>query len=388
MSMVSLDQHLRVAVDPRLPEALISPARLAAMHGLASAFPADISEFFGFECRLGDPRADADFLLCIKASEAGRAVMAGRVPGVEVAACFEPAPVWARIRAFAAAWADPESPFHKPIQNMWLEFDIDSDDVPTGVPSVFIGSDALQGGVGKRSDWLIEQALPALRGAPLTEALAASLVEVLRVLPASGHIFQVGLMLSRPEAADMLRICVRGLSVTEAGDFLAAVGVPEAQRPQLHAVLELAYASSASVDLDLDLCPTVGAKIGFECAFGEDAETPQRITAFLDRLVEMGACLPAKRAALLAWRGGFHERTDPDAWPADLRARARSAGKSVVSMFMRWLYHIKLVYVPERPVEAKAYLAVRQAWITPEFVRQIRQRAQAPANASACGGAA
>ena len=104
-----------------------------------------------------------------------------------------------------------------------------------------------------------------------------------------------------------------------------------------------------------------------------------------DRLVDMGACLPAKRDALLAWPGGFHERANPEAWPEDLRARARSAGESVVSMFMRWLYHIKLVHVPDRPIEAKAYLAVRQAWITPEFVRRMKQGAATAALTSGGG---
>lgn len=378
MSAVCLDQHLRVAVDPQLPAALISPPRLAALHGLARGFPADISEFFGFECKLCDPAAAADFLVCIKAAEAGRAVLAGLVPGAELTASFVPAAAWARIRAFAAEWARPGSPLHQPIQNMWLEFDIDKDEVPEGVPSVFMGTDALQGGGRARTDWLTDHALPALRGAPVDERLAASLDTVLRALPAHSHIFQVGLMLGRAEATDALRVCIRGLSAAQAGDFLARVAGP-APKQRITVLLEFAHASSTSVDLDLDLCPEVGPKIGLECAFGEDARTPKRIATFLDGLVEMGACLPAKRDALLAWPGGFHERANPDAWPADLSARARSAGQSVVSMFMRWLYHIKLVHVPDKPVEAKAYLAVRQAWITPEFVRQMKLRAQEPA---------
>lgn len=384
MSAVCLDRHLRVAVDPRLPEALISPARLAALHCLTRAFPADISEFFGFECRLCDPHAAADFLVCIKANEAGRAVLAGLAPGVDLTANFVPAAVWARIRAFAAAWAEPASPFHRTVSNMWLEFDLPTDEVPTGVPSVFIGTDALQGGGRTRPDWLIEQALPALRGAPLGAELTTSLMRVLGLLPAGSRIFQVGLMLGRADAAEALRICVRGLSADEAGDFLAALGTA-VERSPIADLLALAYASSTSVDLDLDLCPEVGAKIGLECSFGEDAHTPRRIAAFLDRLVDMGACLPAKRDALLAWPGGFHERANPEAWPEDLRARARSAGESVVSMFMRWLYHIKLVHVPDRPIEAKAYLAVRQAWITPEFVRRMKQGAATAALTSGGG---
>jgi hypothetical protein len=41
-------------------------------------------------------------------------------------------------------------------------------------------------------------------------------------------------------------------------------------------------------------------------------------------------------------------------------------------MFMRWVYHVKLVYMPQHPLQAKAYLAVRQAWITPAFIRHTQ----------------
>ncbi len=383
MSSVSLSQHLAVSVDPELPPSLISPVHLRALHALASRLPAGICEFFGFESRLGDVRAEVDFLLCAKADEGGRDVLAGLTPGQPLPPEFLDHPVWQQIRGFAEAWVQPASPLHGCIQNVWLEFDIDGDMGATlcqgatapPVPSLFIGTDALFKRHGSTAPpWLLDQALPLCMGQAVAPDLAASLNTAMGALPASANIFQIGMMLSRPGGANMLRLCIRGMDQHEAVRYLQDVqwpGDPEA----IQDLLNFLYASSNSVDLDIDLQPKVGPKIGLECSFGADRDTPTRLAAFLERLVQQGLCLDTKRHALLAWSRGFHERTNPSAWPADLRARSANASTPTASMFMRWVYHVKIVHVPGQPLEAKAYLAVRQAWITPEFIRQTQKAA-------------
>lgn len=386
MSPVSLSQHLAVSVDPELPASLISAQHLRALHALASRLPAGICEFFGFESRLGDVRAEVDFLLCAKASEGGRDVLAGLIPRQALPPEFLDHPVWQQIRNFAAAWVQPASPLHDCIQNVWLEFDIDGDMGKTlcqgaskpPVPSLFMGTDSLFGrGGGTAPTWLLHQALPLCIGQPVSQDLAASLHSAIGALPAHANIFQIGMMLSRPGGADMLRLCMRGMNQRETALYLQDVhwpGTPEA----IQDLLNFVYAGSDSVDLDIDLQPQVGPKIGLECSFGADRDTPTRLAAFLEHLVQQGLCLDTKRHALLAWSRGFHERTNPSAWPADLRERSAHASTPTASMFMRWVYHVKIVYVPGQPLEAKAYLAVRQAWITPEFIRQTQKTAAHP----------
>jgi hypothetical protein len=386
MSSVSLSQHLAVSVDPELPPSLISPVHLRALHALASRLPAGICEFFGFESRLGDVRAEVDFLLCAKASEGGRDVLAGLIPGQALPPEFLDHPVWQQIRRFATAWVQPASPMHDCIQNVWLEFDISGDmgialcesSTTPPVPSLFIGTDALFGHYGcDAPPWLLKQALPLCMGQSVSQDLAVSLHAAIGALPAHANIFQIGMMLSRPGGANMLRLCIRGMKQHEAVRYLQDVqwpGDPEA----IQDLLNFVYASSNSVDLDIDLQPKVGPKIGLECSFGADRDTPTRLAAFLERLVQQGLCLDTKRHALLAWSRGFHERTNPSAWPADLRARSANASTPTASMFMRWVYHVKIVHVPGQPLEAKAYLAVRQAWITPEFIRQTQKTAAHP----------
>jgi hypothetical protein len=58
-------------------------------------------------------------------------------------------------------------------------------------------------------------------------------------------------------------------------------------------------------------------------------------------LVERGLCLTEKRDALIKWPGYFFERL---------------AHVEVPNVLNRSLYHVKLIYEPERALKAKAYL--------------------------------
>src|SRR5262249_33727412 len=107
-----------------------------------------------------------------------------------------------------------------------------------------------------------------------------------------------------------------------------------------------------------------------ECSFSEVRASLGRLRPFLEQLVAAGLCTDAKRDGVLGWMRAFHERTEPERWPADLRAEARRRG-DCISMMLRWPYHVKLVYEDSAFSAAKAYLAVRQSWPTPAQLRQM-----------------
>jgi hypothetical protein len=176
------------------------------------------------------------------------------------------------------------------------------------------------------------------------------------------------MMLARP--GETVRICIRGVPAEQRLELLRRIGWP-GDVAELAARLADLPALADSVDLDLDLLPGVGEKLGLECSFFPGHPDRWGFPAFVDALVERGLCLPDKRAGLLAWSGGVHERTRPEEWPADLRRRSAELGPGTASAFIRWPYHVKLVHQPGRPLEAKAYLAVRQFWPTSELVRRV-----------------
>jgi hypothetical protein len=389
MNSISLNHHLAVSVDPELPLSLISSEHLHALHALTKRLPAGLCEFFGFESRLGDARAEVDFLLCAKATEGGREVLAGLTPAQDLPREFFDHPVWQHIRHFALMWAEPATSIHHGVQNIWLEFDVDrqtagawsSGTLTLPVPSLFIGTDVLYGhNRHHATPWLLTDVLPLCMGQAVSKELASALSAAVHALPNHANIFQLGMMLGRPGADNMLRLCIRGLNRQETTIYLDTVAWP-GEMSDIQEVLDFSHENATDgVDLDIDLCPQIGPKIGLECSFGADRNTPKRLGAFLDHLVKKGMCLASKRDALLAWSRGFHERANPSQWPRDLQARSASAGTPTVSMFMRWVYHIKIVYLPNQPLEAKAYLAVRQAWMTPEFMRQAKIISTQPIN--------
>jgi hypothetical protein len=137
-----------------------------------------------------------------------------------------------------------------------------------------------------------------------------------------------------------------------------------------------------TVDLDIDIlraanvnaapCYQIGPKIGFECVFSPHPAPRYRLPDFIEGLVARSLCTRAKGDALVGWPGGFNERKSQSVWPADLLARSKQLGPGTASTYLRWPYHIKLVYRQYQGItEAKAYLAMRQFWPTKSDVTRM-----------------
>jgi hypothetical protein len=75
--------------------------------------------------------------------------------------------------------------------------------------------------------------------------------------------------------------------------------------------------------------------------------------------VEKGMCLPEKRDALLVYPGVEH----PDDFTGGIMKPFISVSQHLDDIFsgslVRYISHVKVVYQPGRPLESKAYPAVR-----------------------------
>jgi hypothetical protein len=250
------------------------------------------------------------------------------------------------------------------------------------VPSVFIGPENLQSAnpvidksqVPDRCAWLTDSALPLLLGGELPPALKGQIARCLNLLPPGARMFQVGLMLSR--ASSLTRLCVRGVSPTQILEYLQALDY-DTSSGQLHALLELLSPMVERIDLDMDVSDRILPKIGLECYLPGDTFA---IHQFLNHLVSCGLSTPAKAEALEAWRGVAHERSNPEIWPRDLLALSSLLGGRAHSVFARWLHHVKIVYQPGLPLQAKAYLAVQHLWLAPGQIKDLLHGAQSRAS--------
>jgi hypothetical protein len=366
------------AVESYIPTALISRENISRIKGLTRLLPAKISTFFGFECRLGEANPRADFLIHIQASEAGREILAGIDSQTGLPDFFRTNTVWQRVRLFCKEWADVSSVINRKADHIWLEFDIvENDDITKPIPSIFFGPSGIEANAAEttpRHQWVVEDALRLIMGDKLPPSMEKKIHQCFDLLPPGSHAYQIGTMLSRPLRA--VRVCVKYLSPEAVADYISSLRWDGS----VQEVRELCADLSRFVDriaLDIDVIndgPTfIGPKIGLECYIDAVSQTQNHWANTLDYLLERNICLPTKRDALLEYPGNTDEWSDRTVWPEHLLGLSSFLGIHAASVLQRMLHHVKIVYHPDQPLEAKAYLAVYHAWGKPMFERERSQ---------------
>lgn len=344
---------------PHVPPSLISGRRMADIRGVGRVLPIGISSLFGFECRLGETEPRADFLLRMSPA-VGQPMLAGAHGTHRLPQELTGHAVWRRVKQFCSSAADPMSPLHGRFTDMWLEFDVGETVQRVPVPSVFMAPSV---GSPRQADysWMARAAVPLLIGHRLSSAVERRLMACIEALPDDTAVFQIGVMLAR--AVDAVRLCIVFDDATRIPAYLATIGWTGEPEP-LRGLLSRLSGSIDAVSLDIDVAETVGPKAGLEC-YVYGPRLSARWRPFLNDLTSAGLCTEAKREGLLAWPGFDAETASSGDWPEELRRVSAFLGHGTQSVLVRWLHHVKLDYVPNRIVEAKAYLAVRHQWIRP-----------------------
>jgi hypothetical protein len=366
--MGSFEEYLR-PITAYVPPALISPSAFSDINSVARVLPATLAHnMFFFECRLGERAPRADFSVLARSS-CGRSSLAGIHPTSTLPAGLMADPVWRRVEDFAVSWADPSSPLYHAVDNVWLEFDVDGPPPDVPVPSIFFAAqskgqmdDIQVAGEPNAEGRLatVERTIRLLAGEPPPRMLE----RCFRALSSDEKVGHVGLMLSRGE--DTVRLCIRLRSIERIRAYLTVVGWP-GDEVDLRGVLEPLARSVDRAVLTIDVGDAVRPKIGLECCFYGNSQPRRepRWGAFLNSLVLSGLCTADKREALLAYPGYVDEAAHTVPWPAALRRASQLLGGRSLSTFVRSLHHVKIVYRPGEPLEAKAYLAGNHHWHTP-----------------------
>ncbi|MBD0344603.1 MAG: hypothetical protein ICV63_07165 [Coleofasciculus sp. Co-bin14] len=374
----TLEDYLRVVV-PYISHQLISPESLTHIATIAKFLPANVTSFLIFECRLGESQPRADFLLSVAASEIGPEILAGCNSAVDLPETLLTNPVWNRIRTFCSNWADPASRLYEQIHSIWLEFDVVGLPAKVPVPSIFFGPNYIEPNhsnstkfrmTGNSYQWVTETALQTLIGKPIPLSFEQKLFDCFDSLPTGACIFHIGAMLARQ--VDTVRVCITDIPPDKLLDYLSRLGWTGSISKLEAFILELSSLVDR-VDLDLDVGDIILPKIGLECYFNLQPQFEPRWQLFLNRLVEAGLCIPAKRDAILAYPGYSHERTNRELWPKNLLRTSNLLGQRASSIFIRQLNHIKFVYQPDSPIEAKAYLSAGHYWTYLQVPQEKRE---------------
>ena len=363
--MDTFDRYLDF-VAPRLPAELIGPAALTVIRRAAAHLPGALAfSTYGFEVPLGRPAPEADFLVSLSRELGGPAMLADAGPG----SAWDPALLaerrWRDLHAFGAAWAAPDG-LLTALDDVWLELDLRERPEGLPLPSLFFDPqrDVRGQGAGLPADVLAARLAAAHRcaaGRPLTPAVAACLDRVLAVAPLRRRLFQVGFMLAREGSG--VRLVAAAPSADDLLESLAACGWP-GDVAAARDLAQTAFAAADTVALHLDVGEAVAPVLGLEIVFEARREPRRepRWAVLLDGLVADGLCTPEKRAGILAYAGYETSAASGLAFPPTLAAAAAARGPEVISMWVRKLFHVKLVSRPDRAPEAKGYLSVTHHW--------------------------
>jgi hypothetical protein len=304
----------------------------------------------------------------VAASEVGREILAGCNSAVDLPETLLTNPVWNRIRNFCNNWANSASILYDKIDNIWLEFDSAGLPPEVPVPSIFLSLKSIEsdssnpikfGITANPHQWLTETALKFLFGRTISVPFERKLFDCFNLLPDGAWISQIGAMLARQ--VEPVRVCITDISTDKLLDYLSRIGWA-GSISKLEAFVSELSSFVDRIDLDLDVGDIILPKIGLECSFNRQPQFEPRWQLFLNRLVETGLCIPAKRDALLAYPGYSHERANRELWPSNILRVSNLLWPQVSSIFLRRFSHIKIVYQPDIPVEAKVYLSAGYYW--------------------------
>lgn len=367
MRQPSLARYLDM-LKPGIPGKLISDACFSRIRRLADRIPGALAfSTFGFECPLGVEEAEADFLFSLFADNSGPQILSGQLPEHDFDGDLLSLPQWQQVRSFGACWADPPSPLHKGMDDVWLEFDVSRIGSEAEVlPSLFFSpfyrhpyQDLRQWDAGSPIR-LLTDLISRVQGRQPAGPSVLNWGRCLEMLPSPKHLFQVGIMLAR-SAGDALRMCLIARNAETLKRYLHDLRWP-GDVSQLEPTLKYLSGIFNALYLHVDVGAHTSPKIGIECKFPhrrEPAREP-RWFDFLDYLDRRGLCLLSKQQGLLAFPG--FQRTDADACPEPLGRLAKDLFPLYSSFFVRTLFHTKLVFREDQTWEAKAYLGIHHLW--------------------------
>ncbi len=354
----SMQDYLKI-ISPHLHPDLVSPEALSYIQPLAQILP--VSSLAGFECRLGANQSGVDFQVrfpCLDQNLPER---------------FLTAPAWQFLQDFYQDWASPNSSLYQEIENIGLEFDLNGQLPQVPIPCIFLKFNQ-ETVIDAQNLIKMTNRLLKFRVSPLLES---NLRRCADSLPTDATISHLGAMLSRP--ANAVRVNVKGISPEQLSDYLVQIGWSD----PTNTFSTLTSTLSEFVDsiiLSFDVGDTVLPRIGLECFLNnqpyEEPHEEPRWQLFLDYLVEAGLCTPAKKNAFLAWPGLSQKSSVPDLWPSNISFGDRFLGSRAFSIFWRRVSHIKLVYQPGVPLEAKGYLAFGHGWFAPDVLTKKEQKTE------------
>ena len=341
-------------ISPNLSNSLVSSEALFRIREITSALPP--FAIACLECRLAEHQPRVDFLVSIPHGS------------LSIPEQFLTHPCWQAIDEVYQSWSDSSSYLYKNVNNLCLEFDLERGNLISElvIPCLFFGlDDKAIHNVNHLSELLNHLPKTLLENYTISSKFQFNLEQCINKLPQQAFIAHLGIMLSR--STQQVRLHIKGIPATKIPQYLSRIG----WKGDTDKIFGLIESMSGYVDyftLDLDIGEQIGEQIGLECYLNVQPPQESRWNSFLAYLNANGLCSSQKKDALLAWPGITQKADVTDIWPNNLLMGDLFLSSVALSLFFRAIYHIKIVYHPDLPLSAKAYLEFGHRWVKNELI--------------------
>jgi hypothetical protein len=347
-------------IAPHISKDLISSKNFIEIKNLANFLNSNFTSFFGFESRLRSTNARSDYLIAVSSQNGEREALLNLINNKNMPENLLKLPEWKNVGALTEKWVDPTSELHDKILGLWLEFDTADNAMDIPIPSVFLQTIPLR--IDNPSDkrqckWITQTAIPLLTGHAVKENIEKGFISALEKLPLGASVFHVASMLSRN--TDSIRLIIKRMQPNDIVPYLKSLGWSDDEEG-LSALIDEIKKYSDCIRLHIDIGDTINPQIGLECFISPDKyHEGQGWDDFLTYLVEKKACNPNIKNALLDFPGVDQENSenefDFDSYMPSVKLPDTNFSKAIV----RYISHVKILYKPREPIEAKAYTGVR-----------------------------
>ena len=337
---------------------MLSTNNFIEIKNLAEVFSGGIASFFGFESKLTSVNARSDYLFAVSSKKGEREALANLIKNNHLPESFRNQIEWKQIGNFTEYWVNPKSILYDKVLGLWFEFDTSCSLKNASIPGIFIHTIPIKNN-SKLSDynWITQTAIPMLIGRELSVRVEQKIKECIKKIPSNTSLYQVGTMLSR--ATEKIRLVFKGIKLNQIIPYLNSIGWSNDNKELLIFLNEIKNYVNRIV-LHISIGEQVDPKIGIECSFYTGySYKEEEWSSFLDYLIDKGICLPEKKSALLNYPGVEQEDTNLDFNLQSYMPSVMIPDNNYTSALVRFISHVKIVYKPNHPLDAKAYYGIR-----------------------------
>lgn len=297
-----------------------------------------------FECRLGVEQTQVDFSFYLPE-------LTQSLPEK-----FLIDPVWQSFQNFYQEWVEPTSSLHQRVKAIGMEFDLDKPSSPVPIPCIFLELNLV---TNSQFHELISTAL-GLLNYPISPLVDSNLRLCANSLPDGARLSHFAIMLSR--LGQGVRVNVIDIQPEQLLDYLMQIGWSDPTNT-FSALVEKLSELVDYIALAFDVGERISPRIGLECYLRKQPRYEPRWDLFLDTLVNWGLCTSVKRDAIITWPGIHRGQSNLNEIKTNNFSWKSVFKQSMYSVYWRTINHIKIVYKPGHPLEAKGYLTSGHHWL-------------------------